>query len=88
MRLTEEYDMPKTKIPYQKLVTAADGHIVTRMFLNMQAPIVCSGCGGTIGTNDYMQGCNHCDHVFCETCITNGTFERHRDNCEHEYDEE
>lgn len=42
--------------PYQKLVTAADGHIVTRMF--------------------------------CEICITNGTFERHRNNCEHYKDEE
>lgn len=78
---------PKGK-PYQKLVTAADGHIVTRMFLNKLNSITCSGCGQTINIGDYTQGCLYCDSMFCEICITNGTFEHHRNNCEHYKDEE
>ena len=40
--------------------------------------IACAGCGEAIKADlHYIAVCPDCGGIFCETCVTDGTFESH-----------
>lgn len=57
------------------VVTPAGEQILLRV---SQASVYCDGCGQLIRPHvNFLAACADCGALFCETCVTDGTFNEH-----------